>query len=149
MRDRLWFPYARQRAPIPHLAHLDALHAILEASHAHHPYVFEPQSRQYLTHGDLWDHLYLRSLAAHPSCVFLPLTLEMGSWLWIKKNPRQLFSTRGIFNPLIAHRERRVLRRHLPLFDFAMRAVAGWRHWLPAEDRWREHRSRAFARWYP
>ena len=23
---------------------------------------------------------------------FLPLTLEMGSWIWVKKNPRQLFS---------------------------------------------------------
>lgn len=43
-------------------------------------YVFEPQSVQYLAHGDLWDHLYD---GAHgvPDQVFLPLTLEMGSWM--------------------------------------------------------------------
>ena len=69
----------------------------------HHRYVIEPQSRQYLAHGDLWDHLYLRS-RERPERVFLPLTLEMGSWIWVKKNPRQLFSRQGIFNPLVQHR---------------------------------------------
>ena len=41
--------------------------------------------------------------------------MEMGSWTWVKKNPRQFFSLLGIFNPLIQHRQLRVLRRHLPL----------------------------------
>ncbi|MEP6790477.1 MAG: M14 family zinc carboxypeptidase, partial [Ramlibacter sp.] len=104
MRDRVWFPYAHRRNPIPHLAQLHALHRIFEHSNSHHRYVFEPQSQQYLTHGDLWDHLYLRA-TGRPGTVFLPLTLEMGSWLWVKKNPRQLFSRHGIFNPLIAHRQ--------------------------------------------
>ncbi len=71
---------------------------IFEEAYAHHHYVFEPQSRQYLTHGDLWDYLYLKA-AARPGRMFLPMTLEMGSWLWVKKNPRQLFSRHGIFNP--------------------------------------------------
>ena len=74
-RDRIWFPYAHRRAPI------------------------EPQSQQYFAHGDLWDHLYMQS-CAQAQGIFLPLTLEMGSWLWVKKNPRQLFSRHGIFNPL-------------------------------------------------
>jgi hypothetical protein len=147
MRDRLWFPYAHRRAPIAHIAELHALHEIFVRSNSHHPYVVEPQSCQYLAHGDLWDHLVLRS-ARHAGCVFLPLTLEMGSWRWIRKNPRQVFSRGGIFNPLIGHREERVLRRHLPLLDFALRAAAGSRAWLPqGPERERHHRA-ALARWY-
>ncbi len=130
IRDRLWFPYAHSRAPIPHLPHLHALAQIFQASNANHPYLIEPQSRQYLAHGDLWDYLYLNA-ARQARGVFLPLTLEMGSWLWIRKNPRQVFSRGGIFNPLIAHREQRVLRRHFALLDFIVRAAAGHRRWLP------------------
>jgi hypothetical protein len=148
MRDRLWFPFAHRRAPMPRLAELHALHDIYDRSHANHPYVFEPQSRQYLTHGDLWDHLVLRAEHGCPG-VFLPLTLEMGSWLWVKKNPRQFFSRAGIFNPLIAHREQRVLRRHLPLLDFVLRAADGHSRWLPVGDAQRDmHHCRGLARWY-
>lgn len=57
--------------------------------------MFEPQSQQYLTHGDLWDHLYLRALTGHPGHLFLPLTLEMGSWLWVKKNPASCSTVTG------------------------------------------------------
>jgi hypothetical protein len=83
-----------------------------------------------------------------PDSVFLPLTLEMGSWLWVKKNPRQLFSRDGIFNPLIAHRQQRVLRRHLPLLDFTFRAAASSARWLPGGDEQERHRAAAQARWY-
>lgn len=145
MRDRLWFPFAHRSAPMEALPELHALHGIFTRSHVHHDYVIEPQSRQYLAHGDLWDHLVL---TAPPHGVFLPLTLEMGSWLWVKKNPRQLFSRVGIFNPLIAHREQRVLRRHLPLLDFALRAAAGHALWLPRGEEREVHRRRGLALWY-
>lgn len=146
MRDRLWFPFAGRRAPFAGLAALHAMHAIFEETHNHHVYVIEPQSRQYLAHGDLWDHLVLR---AHPARVFLPLTLEMGSWLWVKKNPRQFFSLRGLFNPLVEHREQRVLRRHWPLLDFVVRAAMSARRWLPTTPEENErHRRLALARWY-
>lgn len=145
VRDRLWFPFAHRRAPVPVLPELHALHAVFAASHPQHPYVFEPQSRQYLTHGDLWDHLVL---TAPPAGVFLPLTLEMGSWLWVKKNPRQLFSRQGVFNPQIPHREERVLRRHLPLLDFVLRAAASHERWLPVAGERDAHRREALARWY-
>lgn len=147
MRDRVWFPFAHRRAPIAALPELHALHGIFAASNAHHHYVFEPQSRQYLTHGDLWDHLVLQAEQAAAG-VFLPLTLEMGSWLWVKKNPRQLFSRQGIFNPLIAHREQRVLRRHLPLLDFVLRAAASHAQWLPRGAQRDDHAERARALWY-
>lgn len=147
LRDRIWFPFAHRRSPIAHLAQLHALHDIFQRSHTHHPYIFEPQSRQYLTHGDLWDHLYLRS-CLRPGSVFLPLTLEMGSWLWVKKNPRQLFSRQGIFNPLIEHRRQRVLRRHFPLLDFVTRATAAAALWLPTGAALDIHHHAALARWY-
>jgi len=145
--DRIWFPYSHTVAPIPHLAEMHALLEILDQTHSHHRYVFEPQSRQYLAHGDLWDYLYLRALQDSDR-VFLPLTLEMGSWLWVKKNPRQLFSRHGIFNPLIEHRRQRVVRRHLAWLDFMTRAASGHALWLPAGEAREQHRQRAMMRWY-
>lgn len=146
-RDRIWFPYAHTRAPIAHLAEMHALRNIFVQSHSHHRYVIEPQSLQYLAHGDLWDHLYLQSCAQEQR-VFLPLTLEMGSWLWVKKNPRQLFSRHGIFNPQIEHRQQRVLRQHQLLLDFLSRAACGHRLWLPGADTRAQHHAQALQDWY-
>lgn len=148
IKDRLWFPFAHTRKPIPHLADLHALHEIFMQAHSNHPYVFEPQSAQYLAHGDLWDHLYLQACDTVPAHTFLPLTLEMGSWLWIKKNPRQLFSRNGIFNPLIDHRQQRVLRRHLTLLDFLARAACSYARWAPAPEQRAQRRANAVAAWY-
>ena len=145
--DRLWFPYAHTRKPIAHLAEMQALKEVFLQTYSHHPYVFEPQSLQYLAHGDLWDYLYQRA-STRASGVFLPLTLEMGSWLWVKKNPRQLFSRLGIFNPLIAHRLQRVLRRHQSLLDFLSRAACGHRLWLPDPDARARHHAQALQDWY-
>jgi hypothetical protein len=147
MRDRVWFPYAHTARPIRHLAEVHALIDVFENSYAHHPYVFEPQAQQYLTHGDLWDYLYLRA-DTDAEHVFLPLTLEMGSWLWIKKNPRQIFSRQGIFNPLILHRTQRVMRRHLSLMDYFMRAASSHERWLPRGALREDHARRARQRWY-
>lgn len=130
LQDRLWLPFAHSRRPPPVLPELFALVRTFEATHPHHPYVIEPQSRQYLAHGDLWDHLLLQ--APSSGGPFLALTLEMGSWLWVKKNPRQLFTRHGLFNPLRLHRHRRVLRRHDVLPEFLLRAAAAAPRWLPA-----------------
>ncbi len=146
-RDRLWFPYAHKRAPIAHLAEMQAFKNIFVQSHSHHRYVIEPQSLQYLAHGDLWDHLYLQA-CTQPQRVFLPLTLEMGSWLWVRKNPRQLFSRHGMFNPLIEHRQQRVLRQHLLLLDFLARAACGHRLWLPTPENRAQHHAQALQDWY-
>jgi len=145
--DRIWFPFAHSTAPIAHLAEVHALAEIFEQSQPHHRYVFEPQSRQYLTHGDLWDHLYLVA-AKQPASMFLPLTLELGSWLWVKKNPRQLFSRAGLFNPGLAHRHRRVLRSHMPWFEFLTRAAASSKRWLPEGEERERHARAALLRWY-
>ena len=147
LSNRIWFPFAHTRSPIAHLAEMHALKEIFVRSHSHHRYIFEPQSLQYLTHGDLWDYLYSQSLR-EPEHVFLPLTLEMGSWLWVKKNPRQLFSRHGIFNPLIEHRQQRVLRQHQMLLDFLARAACGSKMWLPSHDGRTQHHLQALQQWY-
>ena len=148
VNDRIWFPYAHTRMPIAHLAEMHALNDLLQETLCHHRYIFEPQSSQYLAHGDLWDHLYLRA-RARPERVFLPMTLELGSWAWVKKNPRQIFSPLGIFNPLIEHRQHRVLRGHLALLEFMVRAAVSFRRWVPLERDREDHRERAMTHWYP
>lgn len=145
LRDRLWFPFAHTARPVERLPEIHALCETMDEALLHHRYVIEPQSHQYLTHGDLWDHLVLGAPSEH---AFLPFTLEMGSWLWVRKNPRQLFSRHGIFNPMIEHRQQRVLRRHIGLLDFIARAVASHTRWRPAPERREAARTLALARWY-
>ena len=144
--DSLWFPYAKTRRLMAHLPEMFALKTMLEQSMPHHGYSFEPQSNQYLLHGDLWDHAYDHAPASH---VFLPMTLELGSWLWIRKNPRQLFSRNGIFNPIKAHRTKRVLRRHADLLDFLTRAAFAAPRWLPQAERRAQLQQLAIAHWRP
>ena len=146
--DRIWFPYAHTRVPIEHLAEMHALKELLQDTLCNYRYIFEPQSRQYLAHGDLWDYLYLQSVA-QADHVLMPMTLEMGSWTWVKKNPRQFFSLVGMFNPLIEHRQQRVLRRHLPLLEFFVRAAISAERWLPRGAERLSHRHQAMSNWYP
>lgn len=145
--DRVWFPFAHTREPMAHLAQVHALKTIFTEAHPHHRYIVEPQSLQYLAHGDIWDHLYLQALT-EPERVFLPLTLEMGSWLWVKKNPRQLFSRHGIFNPLIEHRQQRVVRQHQLFLDFLSRAACGQHLWMPDAGKKAWHHGQALQEWY-
>lgn len=127
--DRLWFPYAKSaRQPIAHLAQMHRLRELFFQTYPHQNYIFEPQSRHYLCHGDIWDYLYDASSSS--DLVFLPLTLEMGSWNWVRKNPFQLFRSHGLFHPMKPHRIKRVLRSHLILFDFLLHATAAAPQWL-------------------
>jgi len=144
--DSIWFPYAKTRRMMPHLPEMFALKTMLEESMPHHDYSFEPQSNQYLLHGDLWDHAYDNVPAAN---IFLPMTLELGSWLWIRKNPRQIFSRHGIFNPIKAHRIKRVLRRHVDLLDFLTRAAFAAPRWLPKPEQRTQLQQLAMAFWRP
>lgn len=132
--DRIWFPWAHRADPIPHLPEIYALRNLFRRTWPNHVvYRIEPQCQHYMTHGDLWDYLYARSLATDKG-LLLPLTLEMGSWLWVRKNPWQLFSRHGLFNPLVPHRHRRILRQHLVFLNFVLSAVANRKSWLPQEQ---------------
>lgn len=144
--DQLWFPLACSHKPVEHLAEIYALHQLLEKTYPNLDYVVEPQSSQYLTHGDLWDYLYLNH--NKQSGLFLPFTLEMGSWNWIKKNPLQAARFYGLFNPIKPHRTQRVLRRHTILLEFLIRAVRAYEHWLPADVLRESYRQTAINHWY-
>lgn len=130
MHDHIWFPYAYRKRPIGSIAKYLALKFLWERTYPRQPYIYEPQSVHYLAHGDIWDHFYKQAKQTS-QCTFLPLTLEMGSWNWVRKNPLQLKSISGIFNPQIAHRHSRVLRRHLVLLDFLLAAAMNHTQWLP------------------
>lgn len=136
--DRFWFPFSHSKRPCPHLAQAFSLKQLLDASYPNHFYVVEPMARQYTIHGDLWDHLYLRHFSDSPNKPFIPWTLEMGSWIWVKKNPLQVFSPRGYFDPVRPHRRQRILRRHLTLFDFLHRSLVSSTKWWSLEKREQE-----------
>ncbi len=132
-RDRIWFPYARTNKPIDCLAEIYALRTLFRTTHPHHSiYVIEPQAHQYTTHGDMWDHLYDKS-KLNGGGLFMPFTLEMGSWLWVQKNPWQIFQAHGLFNPIEPHRQKRILRQHLTFLDFLVRAAVSHERWRPQE----------------
>jgi hypothetical protein len=128
--DRLWYPYARTREPTPEQPAIDALGRLLDDTLPNHVYRVEQTARAYTIRGDLWDYLLDRR-RDHRGGTLLPLTLEMGSWTWIRKNPWQGLSRLGRFNPVAPHRLRRTLRRHLPLLEFLHHATASYAAWLP------------------
>lgn len=153
--DRFWFPWAKSKTPPPHIEEISALKRLFDRSYPHHVYQIEPQAKSYTTHGDLWDWLYERHMNQEESLdpktgpFFIPYTLELGSWLWLKKNPRQVFSSLGAFNPIQPHRLKRILRRHLTLFDFLHRAVISSRSWRELDENVRAQlRRRAMDLWY-
>lgn len=149
MVDRVWFPYAKTQKPFPNFLEVFCLKELLDKTYPNHVYVIEPQSKQYTTHGDLWDYLYEEHRKKEGHGLFLPLTLELGSWLWAKKNIKQIFSLLGVFNPLMPHRLQRTLRRHLIFFEFLERAIRHQEAWLGLIKEKKEvQKRRALELWY-
>ncbi|MCY0966748.1 DUF2817 domain-containing protein [Parathalassolituus penaei] len=150
-RDRIWFPYARSFQPWPAIGEAWALTTLFEHTYPHHnQYLFEPQAHSYTTSGDVWDYLYDGYHQQQPDGVFLPMTLEMGSWLWVRKNPTHLFHYHSLFNPVLPHRHQRILRRHTILLDFLMSALLNAENWLPQTETGRaQAQMEALNRWYP
>lgn len=148
-KDRFWFPYAHSRRPFPYLPEAVAMKDLFDLTYPHHFYAFEPMSRQYTIHGDLWDYIFEENRKRQNAGFFMPFTLEMGSWMWLKKNPLQVFSKEGVFHPTLPHRRSRILRRHISLFDFLHRAVLSPQAWLyQAEEKRTENLRKALELWY-
>jgi len=134
MRDRVWYPYAKTVKPFGNLKDVLALEKLLSKTFPTHVYKVESQAASYMTHGDLWDYLYdLHREEVKLDNLYLPLTLEMGSWMWLKKNPIQIFSLHGLFHPIKNHRRSRIMRRHVMLLDFLQKATANYKSWRPHE----------------
>lgn len=148
--DRLWFPYSHTLKPYPDLAEAYALNKLMDSTYPNHVYRMEPGSQGYTISGDIWDYLYEEQRRLYGRTRrFFPVTLEMGSWLWLKKNPVQILSSIGAFNPMNTHRHRRILRRHITLLDFFHRAVMAPEVWADlSEEDARDLRTSAEDHWY-
>ncbi len=147
--DRLWFPYSRTLKPYPDLPEAFALKSLMDNTYPNHVYRMEPGSQGYTISGDLWDYLYEEHQQLGGERRFFPVTLEMGSWLWLKKNPVQLFSAMGLFHPMHLHRHKRILRRHITLLDFLHKAVISPAPWAFLDTDNRERmRKAAMDHWY-
>lgn len=121
LKDRIWYPYAKTKEPCAKDPQIQQLAKILDEVTPHHIYKFEKQTDSYLINGDIWDYAFDLHEEEYAHNIFIPLTLEMGSWTWVKKNPLQIFSILGLFNPIKSHRHNRTMRRHLPLLDLLRR----------------------------
>ena len=149
MKDRIWFPFSYTKKPFDFIPEMNAFTRLFEETHPYHVYKIEPQSNGYLLNGDVWDYFFKELKAINPEAIFLPLTLEMGSWTWVRKNPLQLFSKHGIFNPIKEHRLKRTYRRHNLLFDFLLKAVYSHSVWSNLDPEVRERNLHlGMRRWY-
>lgn len=132
-KDRLWYPFAGIKDKFPYEKHIRTIGEILNETIPHHLYTLEPQEKVYRTHGDLWDYIFMQHRKYREKydtkAIMLPLTLEIGSWIWLKKNPWQIFNKKGLYNPLQEHRYNRTMRRHFLLFDFLLRVAANPQLW--------------------
>lgn len=150
INDSLWFPYSYTKKPFSKLEEVYGLKTLFSETYPHHFYVIEPVSRQYTLSGDPWDLLMLEHESRFGSSrVFLPWTLEMGSWMWLRKNPAQILSRFGLFHPVKPHRYKRILRRHQTLFSFLHRALVNPEIWMPRDSALRDHyRQQGLKEWY-
>ena len=132
VKDRLWFPYSKTSEPFPYYDIASRIKNLVDSNMKHHIYQIEPQADSYIIEGDIWDHLFdiHYNTKNHKEDIFVPWTLEMGSWIWVKKNPLQLMNIDGMFNPYREHRFKRVMRRHWRLLDLYMNLCANHEGWL-------------------
>lgn len=133
MIDRLWYPYAKTTENFPYIDQSLNIKKLFNETHPQNVYQVESQSSAYTTHGDLWDFLTDRFQDSKhkKDGIFIPWTLEMGSWRWLKKNPLQIFDKHGVFNPIVGHRFDRTMRRHFVLIHFFTQLVmnrSAWDH---------------------
>lgn len=128
-KDQIWYPYAKTKAPFFHLNKFKQLTSLFQETYPHHVYKIEPQAVNYTTHGDLWDYTLKLHEQFQDKKTFIPLTLELGSWNWVKKNPIQIFSLFGLHNPVKKHRYSRTMRRHIYLIDFLLKSLKNNKSW--------------------
>ncbi len=102
-QNYLWWPYSFSKRRVPHAAVFE--HMAAELAGRHPMYRIEPMSLSYMTHGDLWDRALLEFEAAKQKGIiarkslFLPLTLEIGTWQELRNNPMRMLKKQRIFNP--------------------------------------------------
>ncbi len=131
--DRLWYPYSKTTEKFPYFYQAMNMKGLIDKSVPYHMYKIEAQSDSYTINGDPWDYLLdYHYNEFNNKKVYIPWTMEIGSWIWVKKNPRQIFNLNGIFNPIKPHRFKRVMRRHRYLLDFMQQSTIYHKTWSTA-----------------
>jgi hypothetical protein len=147
MRDRLWYPFSSSHKNFPFEHEIKRILNKFHESLPYNKYVIEPQSNSYLIHGDAWDYLFYEhyrenqgeqkyngkdkhnATDTQPRRIYIPWTLELGSWIWLKKNPLQALNAKGYFNPILPHRYDRVMRRHRCVLDLFHKLTTYYSRW--------------------
>lgn len=131
--DRLWYPYAKSQKPFDETRVTSVFARYLKLSHPYHRYIVEKQSDSYLIHGDMWDYMYdtHKQVNVANSNVYVPWTLELGSWSWLLRKPHRIFSTSGLFHTeKTSNKYAFVMRKHWGLLDFFQKMTIHHRAWV-------------------
>lgn len=160
--DRLWYPYAKSYKPFDQTRVTSVFARYLKLSHPYHRYIVEKQSDSYLIHGDMWDYIYdihkekslsserlskLTSSAFNAATsanmsseeiyknIYIPWTLEIGSWSWLLRKPHRIFSTSGLFHTeKTTNKYAFTMRKHWGLLDFFQRMTIHYRTWVREQE---------------
>ena len=119
-------PTQELKNPIPDFVEAYSFRELLDKTYPNNFYSVEPQSLYNIppmVMSGIISTIVTSASRKGGEGFFMPLTLEMGSWKWVKKNPKQIFDLLGVYNPILPHRRRRVLRDHKTFMDFLHRAV--------------------------
>ncbi|MCX7632504.1 MAG: M14 family zinc carboxypeptidase [Turneriella sp.] len=117
----LWWPYSFSNRRVPNAAVFGQIGADLAEKYP--SYRIGPMASSYQTHGDLWDRALLDFEKAKAESrvakenLFLPLTLEIGTWEEIRKNPLRLVKKQKIFNPPQQNRKMYIREHRQILYD--------------------------------
>lgn len=119
-QNYLWWPYSFSNKKV---FQEEAFESIAAGLRAKHPlYRIEPMALSYQTHGDLWDYALLdfekRQKEKPGKSLFLPFTLEIGTWQELKKSPSRLFTPEKIFNPPKSSRKAYLKEHRQLIWDF-------------------------------
>lgn len=119
-QNYLWWPYSFSNKKVFQERAFERIAKKLRVRHPH--YRIEPMALSYQTHGDLWDHALLefekREMKRARKSLFLPFTLEIGTWQEIRKSPSRLFTAEKIFNPPKSSRKAYLKEHRQLIWDF-------------------------------
>lgn len=122
--DHVWWPFAYTKEKCKdEPLFLELANYLKETCH-NVSFRYGPQSESYTTNGDLWDRFYIHFNEARKNgkeskkSIFLPWTLEIGTWSDLKKDPLRALKKRGIFNPAKENKTERITGYRKFLTDF-------------------------------
>lgn len=135
-KDSIWWPYAKTAAPCADHTMIYNITNFLRLNCHHDNFEYSAQGVVYNAHGDLWDMFYDHYLKYHSSHYkrwnshLLPLTLELGTWAHLRKNPGRIFNKRNIFNPPREKKAETITGYRSFLRDFVLLAKSSPGDWV-------------------